>query len=462
MKTHALKGRLIDPLQSLLSQIAVAYGDLRPQSRVCSMAMGLLCGEKPKTVTSSLAFTQEEDKDWSASYRLFAQSQCNPQAYFEPILRQGLATMGAQSGPVITAQDDSLFRKTGRHIPGVRYMRDPLSPPFQVNLVLGQRFVQCSLLLQPAGPEHPWRAIPLRFDSAFTPKIPNNATAEEKKALKAQRQQHRLGQVGLEQLRQIRAQLDACGRADRQLLDTVDGSYTNRHFLGNLPVRTDVVGRFRKDAKLRAYLPKEQRVGARKYGDVLPTPKEYLANEAEPCQVLRVWACGQWRDLRYKVMQRVCWPSGLKDQKVRIILLKPMGYRLRKGSKLLYRQPAYLITTDLTSPIATLIAAYLARWEIEVSFRDEKSILGVGQAQVRNPQSAERLPMFMVACYSALLLSCIQAFKDQRSEAFDPLPKWRRNKPLRPSLRDLLRLLRRETLTLKDNKYMISVRRDKT
>jgi hypothetical protein len=34
----------------------------------------------------------------------------------------------------------------------------------------------------------------------------------------------------------------------------------------------------------------------------------------------------------------------------------------------------------LITPAADLIAAYLARWEIEVNFWDEKSFLGVGKA----------------------------------------------------------------------------------
>jgi len=129
---------------------------------------------------------------------------------------------------------------------------------------------------------------------------------------------------------------------------------------------------------------------------------------------------------------------------LRLILIKAPGYRLRKGSRLLYRQPAFLITTDLTTPACELIAAYLARWEVEVNFRDEKTLLGVGQAQVRNPQAVARAPAFLVACYAMLLWSSIRVFGDRRTEAFDALPLWRQDQPARPSTRDLLRLLRKE------------------
>jgi len=45
------------------------------------------------------------------------------------------------------AVDDTRLRKTGLAIPQARYHRDPLSPPFHVNLMRGLRFLQASLLL---------------------------------------------------------------------------------------------------------------------------------------------------------------------------------------------------------------------------------------------------------------------------------------------------------------------------
>ncbi|MFA4945871.1 MAG: hypothetical protein WC789_14380 [Lentisphaeria bacterium] len=136
------------------------------------------------------------------------------------------------------------------------------------------------------------------------------------------------------------------------------------------------------------------------------------------------------------------WPKATRDTPVRLILIKPLGYRLRKGGKLLYRQPAFLLAAGELADIETLIRAYLARWQIEVSFRDGKSILGVGKAQVWNELSIQRAPAFHVACYSCLLLASIKCFDDRRTEDFEPLSPWRNDKMRRPSARDLVRLLR--------------------
>ena len=433
---------LLNQVLYQLSLASLALEDPRPRTKLIDLGLGLLCGQNPKTITSALEWLDQQEEDWSADYRLFSQAQWDAQDLFVPVLDQALASGQCPRAPVYTGQDDTLARKTGKKTPGVTYARDPLSPPFQVNLVLGQRFVQTSLLLQPAGADHPWRAVPVSFSHAPTPKIPKRASPEEQAAIKESRKKHRLSMVALEQLHFCRQQVDRQpGGAQRCLIDVVDGGYANRTFLRGLPERTEVVARFRKDAKLRAYLPADQRQGARKYGPALPTPLEYLRDPILPWQSCSVFVAGQFRTLQYKEVQPVCWPKATKDRPLRLILIKPAGYRLCQGGKLLYREPAFLITTDLTTPATELIAAYLARWEVEVNFRDEKTLLGVGQAQVRNPQAVARAPAFLVACYAMLLWSSIKLFGDRRTQIFERLPRWRNLQQVRPSTRDLIRLL---------------------
>jgi len=435
----------LDHLRSLLATAALAVADPRPRGKFLNLAVGLLCGPKPKTITSALEWLGQRQEDWSADYRLFSQAHWDAQAVFQPVFGQALASPACAGPRVYTGQDDTLVRKTGKKTPGVTYARDPLSPPFQVNLVLGQRFVQTSLLLQPGGPERPWRALPVSFTHAPTPKIPKRASPEEQAAVKEERKKHRLSLVALEQLHFCRQQLDLQpGGRERVLVNVVDGGYSNRTFLRGLPERTDVVARVRKDAKFRAYLHPSQRQGARLYGPALPTPLASLRDPNLPWQSCSVFVAGQVRPLEYKEVPSLCWPKVTQTRPLRQILIKAPGYRLRQGGKLLYREPAFLITTDLTTPAAELIAAYLARWEVEVNFRDEKTLLGVGQAQVRNARAVARAPAFLVACYSMLLWSSLCVFGDRRTEAFDPLPAWRRTPPARPSTRDLIRLLQRQ------------------
>ena len=440
-----MNAKLLPAFLALLTRMSLAFRDPRPRAKVERLALGLLCAEGPKTITSALGWLEQRYEDWSGEYRLLSQAQWSPSDFFTPVLEAAVGFATDPSAPLYVGHDDTLLRKTGRHIPGVAYARDPLSPPFHVNLVLGQRFLQTSVLIKAEGTQRMWRSIPVAFDHAAPLKAPPRASAEQRAAVKEARKKHNMSQAAVRAIHQLRQKVDQLPQGvDRLMIDAVDGSFANRTFLRGLPERTVAVARLRKNAKLRAFLPKAQRRGAQKYGPPLPTPEESLRDESIPWQQIEVFVAQKLHRLKFKVIDAVCWPKATADQPLRLIILKPAGYRLRKGSKLLYRQPAYLICTTTDVALNYLINAYLARWEIEVNFHDEKSILGVGEAQVWNPVSVERTPAFLVAAYAAVLLAQMQAFGDRRTEAFEPLPAWRKDHPLRPSLRDLIALLRNE------------------
>ena len=427
-------------VEGLLLRLTFACHDPRRRMRMVELGMGLLCGEHPKTISSALEFNGPVDKDWSAAYRLFSQTEWAAEALFRPVLHTALE-LG--SGPVFSAQDDTLVRKTGRCMPGTAYARDPLSPPFRVNLVKGQRFLETALMIRPGEDNRPWRAIPVSFQHAPVLKPPPRATEEEKEAVREARKKQTVRLMARRELSRLRMEIDASpGGSLRLLINTADGSFANRTYLNDLPDRTTVIVRMRKDARLRRTLPADYIGKARKYGEPLPTPEQMLADESVSSVTTILSAGGRVHVLRYKVIENVCWPKATRGTPVRLILLKPLGYRLRKGGKLLYRQPAFPLAAGEPADIETLIRAYLARWEIEVSFRDEKSILGVGKAQVWNELSIQRAPAFHVACYSCILLASIRCFADRRTDDFAPLAPWRNDDVIRPSTRDLVRLLR--------------------
>ncbi len=130
---------------------------------------------------------------------------------------------------------------------------------------------------------------------------------------------------------------------------------------------------------------------------------------------------------------------------LRLVVIRPVGYRLRKGARRLYTQPAYLICTDTQLSLEQIVQEYIWRWDIEVNHRDEKTLLGVGQAQVRNENSVIGIPATAVAAYAMLQLAAIKAYGFGGKPAVIPEAKWRRNKKkTRPSTQDLINELRRE------------------
>lgn len=161
---------------------------------------------------------------------------------------------------------------------------------------------------------------------------------------------------------------------------TVDGSFTNRTVLKALPHNTTLVGRIRADAKLY-FLPKEQpKKGRRRvYGDQAPTPEQLRQDDRIPWQHVNVFFGGKMRELRAKRLGPLRWRAAGQQHTLQLLVLAPTPYRLSKNSKLLYRKPAYLICTDPNASITDIIQHYLWRWDIEVNFRDQKALLGVGE-----------------------------------------------------------------------------------
>jgi len=129
------------------------------------------------TISSMLRAQNRHHLDWSADYRFYSQDRFDEDAVFDQIRRQVQAHL-PKNQPLVVAMDDSLLRKTGRKIHGVRYRRDPLGPPFQVNFVRGLRVLQLSAALPQGGGRA--RMIPIDFQHAVLPAKPRkNAPDQE-------------------------------------------------------------------------------------------------------------------------------------------------------------------------------------------------------------------------------------------------------------------------------------------
>lgn len=438
--------KLLETFDSLLNGWRSVFSQERTFERARRLTFGLLTCLRVHLTSTAICASGRQFQDWSADYRLCSRSPWEPRELFDIVLHRLPELLPSPEAPVLAALDDTILKKTGRHIPGVKILRDPMSPPFRVNFCYGLRFVQLSVLVSARDTPGPARALPVRFDFAPPANKPRkNAPEEAWDVYKEERKQRNLSLAGVEAIASLRASLDQRPETrQRQLIVSGDGSYTNCTVLRNLPERTTYIGRIRKDAKLHYPLPESGGKPAgrpRRYGPVAPTPEQILKDDSIPVVKVKCFAAGQLREIPVKVLRTVYWRKVGVDRPVQIVVIKPLGYRLRNGSKLLYRQPAFLVCTDLELDLAALVQAYIYRWEIECNHRDEKSLLGVAQGQVWNPNSVRRLPQLQVAGYSLLLLASILSSGFQRTEEYLPLPKWRR-KSIRPSLLDLLALLR--------------------
>lgn len=437
---------LLDELLGLLDRIQFLCSQQRVFVRMRRQALGQICALGSRTIARVLAATGREQQPWSNEYRLFSRSPWQPREFFRTIIQEALPFAGLQKEPIILAGDFTHLPKSGRHIPGVSCMRDPLSPAFHTNLIYGLRFLQVTLLcpFRDQDPTLPSRSLPIRFDSLPVLEKPGRkACAEEWSAYRAAQKKRPTSQRSRQALIELRADFDSVGASSRSLLVALDGSFCNRVLLEEPIDRVELLCRCRKDAVLcRPAAAGKNRV----YSKKKITPEKVLRNEKIPWNTIIFQQGGREHPVRYKEILPLLWQKGSKRRPLRLLVLAPMGYRLHAHGRLLYRQPAYLLTTDLKTPAAKLIAAYLDRWQIEINHREEKSTLGVGQAQVRNAQSVPRQPAFAVAVYSLLLLAALKAYGPARTADYLPQPKWVRSPSSRPSCLEIVALLRQQMI----------------
>lgn len=404
------------------------------------------------TITGLICASARQFKDWTADYRFYSHERFDKESFFRAVRREVVSELDPEK-PIVAAMDDTIIRKTSRKTPGVSYRRDPLGPRFQTNLVLAQRVLQISAALPKGRGTVPARMIPIDFVHAPTPKKPGKrATLEQLAEYKKLKKQSNISLIGALRINNLRRDLDQDERArNTKLWIVVDGSLTNGKVIKRLPENTELIGRIREDACL--FYPatsQEQPCSAgrkRKYGNRAPTPEQLRQDESVPWKRVKAFAVGKVHEFKVKSINRVLWKASGASLELRLVVIAPLAYRLRKGRRLLYRKPAYLICTDPDVPLEQLIQAYVWRWDIEVNFRDEKQLIGAGEAQVHNDVSVESSPALAVAAYALLLLSGRRAYPGGEIEDGLLAPKWMQNKEkARLTTKDLLKQLRSELL----------------
>lgn len=437
---------ILPRLEQLWNQCLPAFDQRRVADRAQTIALSSLLCLGRHTVTGLLTTSGSQFQDWSATYRLFSQDRLPLPEIFS-VVRRAVAEQLPAGAPFRAVLDDSLLRRAGLHTPGVAWRRDPLGPRFQTNFVRAQRFLQISAALP--GKDGVHRLAPIVFQHAPTPPKPRrHATAEQQAQYRRLARETRLSLRGAQQMIQLRQSLDRDpGGRERTLLLAFDGGFTNATVLKKIPPRTVCIGRIRKDAKL-CFTPhtalRKTRGRRLRYGPQAPTPEQFRTDDSAPWQTMTFTHSGVAHQLRYKRLRNIMWRTAGAQQILQLLVIAPLAYRVRKGSKLLYRQPAYLICTDPELEARPVIEAYFQRWDIEVNFRDEKTLLGVGQAQVRSERSVESAPALTVAAYGMLLVAAQRAFGNSDAGLL-PQPKWAASCPgPRTSTQQIIHQLRAE------------------
>lgn len=431
---------LLGHLQERWRRVSEHLSQARSAEKIGTTLLGLVGAFGRRTVTGSLVYLGLSQQDWSGRYRHFSRSPWTQDALFQVACHDAALLVPAELPFIPISLDDTSTPTTGTLGGLASWQRDPRSPPFQVNLRRGLRFVHAALVVPRYEEGFRPMAISTAFDFCPPVKKPGaKATDEDRTAYRKAKAQKNLSTQAVATLTRHRQWLDQQGHHHRTLLAVVDGSYTNRTVIKGLPKRSHLIGRCRKDIVL--YQPGRSE---HRYGQRFCTPDGLRTDDTVAWTTTTCHFAGTQRGIDYKVSTALRWRATGTTRPVRIIVLRPIPYT-GPGGRRGYRQPAFLITTDLHTPVHLLIQAYLDRWQIEVLHRDLKDEIHLGEAQVRNPKSVSKLHASVVAMNALIQLAAHDHCQRQRPTELPPLPCWRNtNRRRNASQQEIIALLRSE------------------
>lgn len=435
----------MDGLISVFFRITNQWYSVLPQTRTLNRALflsiSLICALGRKTITRAISAGGKDQMDWTMFYRFFSRSPWDHRDLFNPILKEALPLI--DDNIIAIGFDDTVIKKTGKKIPGMSWQRDPSGPKFLTQFAWGARYIQGSLLLPLYNKNNlPCRAIPVSFSQLIKIKKPSRkASAADHLMYEEMKKLYNSSTEFVGMLTDLRERIDKLGYFHKKIVAVVDGSYCNQTCFNHGLKNVSVVGRVRKNSRL--YFPVSGQ-GKRRYSIESFTPDEIRQSSKHRYQTTKTHFAGDWYEVKYKELKNVCWKYGTKTMPMRLIVIAPIGYRKKHKGKKQYRDPGYLLTNDLDLDIETVIQKYFDRWQIEVNFKEEKSLMGLGDAQVWSEKSVEKAPAFVAATYAALVLSSVIVYGDKRQNLKHLYPKWRNKPSKRPSCLDLMTQVRIE------------------
>ena len=338
---------------------------------------------------------------------------------------------------LVGAVDDTLARKSGRHIWGAGMHHDPLrstqSRPF---FAFGHNWVVFSLHLSFAfAPQKTW-ALPIlvrlyrkRKNSKLAPG--RGGKLERKQIGQATDKQYRTRpQLALEMIQMV-----AGWAGQRKLRVLGDSAYAGGSISRHLPANAELISRMTMKAALfePPPAPTAGRGRRRKKGQRLLNPEQMAQDRRRPWSKTTVRIYGRKVKVWYHSIDAL-WYSSAGQKLLRIVVVRdPKGRR---------RDDCFF-STDLTLTPPHILETFALRWPLEVCFRDVKQFLGFEDPQNRVPQATQRTAPLIFYIYDLALLWYAQSgHRLARQSTLQRL--WYQRKAT-VSFEDILRTLRQAT-----------------
>jgi hypothetical protein len=331
-----------------------------------------------------------------------------------------LVTTFAPAGPLVLGIDETIERRRGAKIAAAGIYRDPVrSSRSHFVKVNGLRWV-CLMLLVPI----PWagRVWALPFLTALAP---------SQRYAQTRGCRHKSLTVWARQLvRQVHRWLP-----ERQLVLVGDSTYAALDLLTALRPVATVVTRLRLDAQLFAPAPPRrphQKGRPRLVAQRLPTLQQ---RGTDPRTAWTRLSVAQWygqhaREVEVVSDTAVWYHTGLPPVPIRWVLIRDPAGKFPTQA---------LLCTDLSASPEQILAWFVQRWQLEVTFHAMRAHLGMETQRQWTPLAIARTTPALLGLFSLVTLLAHPAMTDQTIS----LPHTAWYVKARPTFADALALVRR-------------------
>ena len=329
--------------------------------------------------------------------------------------------------------DDTLGRKTGRHIWGAGMHHDPLrSTPSRPVFSFGHSWVVLAIIVPLPFVSHRRFAIPILFRlyrKKSKKRPPGRPKGERKSTGDATPREYRTRpQLAVEMLEIVANWLNG-----RRFRVVGDSEYSGKSVSRKLPETVDLIGRMPMNAALYGEppAPTPGRMGRpRKKGERLLNPAELAKSRKVRWTKTRIDIYGKSARVWYKSVDAL-WYNSAGTQLLRIVVVRDPSRKRRDDC---------YFTTDLSMTPVEIIETIAKRWSLEVTFRDAKQSLGFEEPQSRTQKAVERTAPMAFVLYGMTVLWHAEHGEALREKWFVKRPWYRKKRG--PSFADMLATLR--------------------
>ena len=383
------------------------------------------------TVTNIIVAAGAYRKHFSCYHRFFGRARWYPDAIGYDLLMKALEFV-PDDEPVVFAVDDTLTRKTGRHIWGAAMHHDPLrSTSRRAEFSFGHSWVVLAVVVRMPFSDR-YYAIPVLvrlYRKKQKKRRPGRPKGERKCTGLATVGEYRTRpELAVEMLKIAAKWLDG-----RRIRVVADSEYSGKSVSRNLPENVDLFGRMVMNAALYAEpTPRApgQKGRARKKGDRLPNPTQLARSRGFRWRDVRVTIYGKRVKVRVKSL-RGLWYSSVGPRPLRIVVVRDPSGRRRDDC---------FFTTAVKANAKTVLETIAMRWSLEVAFRDMKQSLGLEDPQSRTRLAVERTAPTAMVLYSLTVMWYAHSGHTLRERWFKPRPWYRRKTAV--SFDDMIATLR--------------------